>query len=88
MRGMAFLMLGCCRNCCAEAKGPEPPPLKPEFELMSMPGVKVAKAPPEAVLPPPVVASAVLPVPAEASPGWKGANVVAMFEISQSYLLN
>jgi hypothetical protein len=56
------------------------------LELMSMPGVNVAKAPPEAVLAPPVVASAVLPVPAEASPGWKGANVVAMFEISQSYL--
>jgi hypothetical protein len=52
---------------------------------MSMPGVNVASAPPDAELPPPVVVSAVLPVPAEASPGWKGANVVAMFEISQFF---
>ena len=51
-----------------------------------MPGVNVAKAPP--ALEPPVVASAVLFEPPVAKAGVKGAVVVAMIGISQSYLLN
>jgi hypothetical protein len=53
-----------------------------------MPGVKVANAPPALEPAPPVVASAVLFEPPVAKAGVKGAVVVAMFEISQSYLLN
>jgi len=61
-------MLGCCIHCWIEASGPEAPPM-PELVLMSMPGVKVAKAPPALEPAPPVVASAVLLEPPEASPG-------------------
>ncbi len=53
-----------------------------------MPGVKVANAPPALELAPPVVASAVLFEPPVAKAGVNEAVVVAMFEISQSYLLN
>jgi hypothetical protein len=53
-----------------------------------MPGVKVANAPPALEPAPPVVASAVLFEPPVAKAGVKGAVVVAMLRISQSYLLN
>jgi hypothetical protein len=50
--------------------------------------VKVASAPPALELALPVVASAVLFEPPVAKAGVNEAVVVAMFEISQSYLLN
>ena len=53
-----------------------------------MPGVNVANAPPALEPVPPVVANAVLFEPPVAKAGVKGAVVVAMIGISQSYLLN